>query len=90
MTDQEKTKNLTKEEREDLVSKSKAREIVRTIMDYGVSQSQIVYIISMLSLELEDLDLSREIRSVLSEKEKFQTAANVLPDDQKKTTKIFV
>ena len=90
MTERNDVKNLSKEERDNLVHKTKAREIVRTIMDYGVSQTQIVYIISMLSLELEDLDLSREIRSVLSEKEKFQTAANVLPDDQKKTTKIFV
>ena len=90
MTDQEKTKNLTKEEREDLVSKSKAREIVRTIMDYGVSQSQIVYIISMLSLELEDLDLAREIRNLLSQNESFQRAASVSPEEQKKKTKIFV
>lgn len=89
MIENDKTKNLSKEEKEDLVHKSKAREIVRTIMDYGVTQSQIVYIISMLSLELEDLNLAREIRNILSQNENFQGASN-LPSEEKKKTKIFV
>jgi len=35
-----------------------AREIVKTIRDYGVSQYQITKIIYLLSLELEDRDLA--------------------------------
>lgn len=82
--------NLTKEEREDVVNRLRSREIVKTILDYGVSQSQIVYIISMLSLELENLELAREIREILLKEEKFQKAATVQPEEKKKTTKIFV
>ena len=90
MTKENEVEKLSKEEKKDLVSRAKAREIVRSIMDYGVSQDQIVYIISMLSLELENLDLARDIRNVLSQEEKFQKAATVQPEEKKKTTKIFV
>ena len=35
-----------------------AREITKTVMDYGVSQYQIAKIIYLLSLELENRDMS--------------------------------
>lgn len=38
-----------------------AREIVKTIRDYGVSQYQIIKIVYLLSLELEDRDLADDI-----------------------------
>ena len=38
-----------------------AREIVKTIRDYGVSQYQITKIVYLLSLELEDRDLADDI-----------------------------
>lgn len=41
-----------------------AREIVKTIRDYGVSQYQITKIIYLLSLELEDRQLSDDLVTV--------------------------
>ena len=44
-----------------------ARDIVKTIMDYGVSQYQIAKIIYLLSLELEDRELSDDLIIVVKE-----------------------
>ena len=44
-----------------------AREITKTIMDYGVSQYQIAKIIYLLSLELEDRDMTDVIISTIKE-----------------------
>lgn len=38
-----------------------AREITKTIMDYGVSQYQIAKIVYLLSLELEDRNMSDDV-----------------------------
>ena len=38
-----------------------AREITKTVMDYGISQYQIAKIVYLLSLELEDRDMSDDI-----------------------------
>ena len=44
-----------------------AREITKTVMDYGVSQYQIAKIIYLLSLELEDRELSDDLITVVKE-----------------------
>lgn len=44
----------------------KAREIVHEIMNFGVSQAQIVQIIRLLSLEIEDRALMVAIRNAAS------------------------
>tara|TARA_Y100000592_G_scaffold40672_1_gene64438 strand:+ start:474 stop:716 length:243 start_codon:yes stop_codon:yes gene_type:complete len=44
-----------------------ARDIAKTIMDYGVSQYQIAKIIYLLSLELEDRELSDDLIIVVKE-----------------------
>ncbi len=43
-----------------------AREITKTILDYGVSQYQIAKIVYLLALELEDRDLSDDIIAVVN------------------------
>jgi|LWDU01.1.fsa_nt_gi hypothetical protein len=63
---------LTADEREDVLSRSKAREIVREIMNFGVSNSQIVYIIKLLSLELEDIQLMNSINSLMDQRENLE------------------
>lgn len=68
-----KTESLSLEERHDVLSRSKAREVVQEIMNFGVSQSQIVYIIRMLSLELEDVSLMNNINDLIVQSERFQT-----------------
>jgi regulator of RNase E activity RraB len=44
-----------------------AREIVKTIMDYGVSQNQLYYIIHDLALNLEDRDNMKRIADLTKE-----------------------
>jgi len=75
----EPIKNLSVDERRDVLQRSKAREIVQEIMDFGVSQSQIVYIIRMLSLELEDAALMNNINDLITQCERFEkeSAADV-------------
>ena len=50
---------------EDLKSLEKCREITREILRYGVSNLEIVKVIDLLSLELEDTNLMREIQKLL-------------------------
>ena len=50
----------------------KCREIVREILNFGVSESQKVKIIHLLSLELEDRNLMLSIVKSLKEMETFE------------------
>ena len=50
---------------EDLKSLEKCRDITTEILRYGVSNLEIIKIIDLLSLELEDTDLMRNIQSLL-------------------------
>ena len=59
--------NLSIEEKKVIISQSKSREIVATILDYGVSQQQILAIIKLLALELEDIHLSQQISKFVTE-----------------------
>ena len=56
-----------KKEKEDVLESVRAREIVQTIMDFGVTQFQIKKIIKILSLELEDMNIARNISSIIEE-----------------------
>ena len=56
-----KTKDLTEPQQVAILEKSISREIVQEIMNYGVSQKQILDIIYLLALELEDNNLMRSI-----------------------------
>ena len=71
-TDEDRVKSLSPDERDDVLSRAKAREIVREIMNFGVTNSQIVYIIKLLSLELEDVRLMNEINSLIDQKENLE------------------
>jgi hypothetical protein len=50
---------------EDLRSLEKCREIASEILRYGVGELEIIKIIDILSLELENTQLMRDIQSVL-------------------------
>lgn len=56
----------TTKEEENVQQAIIAREISKTIMDYGVSQYQIQKIIYLLSLELENVELMQTITETLS------------------------
>lgn len=53
---------------EDLNSISKSRDITQEILNFGVSQNEILKIIELLSLELEDVSLMKEISNILKPK----------------------
>lgn len=50
---------------EDIKSIEKCREITREILRYGVSNLEIIKIIDILSLELEDTDVMRNLQVAL-------------------------
>ena len=85
----DKVKALSQEERSDLLSRSKAREIVKEIMDFGVSQSQIIYIIRLLALELEDVHVMNKINAFVEESERFHNEATAEISDVNDKTKIY-
>ena len=56
-----KPEDLTDEEQVNVLQRSVSREIVQEIMNYGVTQQQILHIINLLALELEDNNMMRSI-----------------------------
>ena len=53
------------EEEEEIADRAKAREIVQTVMDYGVNQNQIYQMIFLLSLEIENQEHVKQITSLV-------------------------
>lgn len=50
---------------EDIASLEKTRQIVKEVLDFGVSQKEILKIIHLLSYELEDRNIMVEIHNCL-------------------------
>ena len=83
-------KKMSAKERNDVMKRSKSREIVREIMNFGVTQSQIVYIIRLLALELDDVQVMNKINLFLEESERYQEEAVAdLEKDEGHKTKIY-
>ena len=62
------TKQFGTSEEETLVKdKAKAREIVQTVLDYGVNQTQITQMIFLLSMELDNNDLMKQITNLITQ-----------------------
>ena len=57
----------TSEEEKLIKDKAKAREIVQTVLDYGVNQTQITQMIYLLSMELENNDLMKQITNLITQ-----------------------
>ena len=63
-----RTKQFGTSEEEKLIKdKAKAREIVQTVLDYGVNQTQITQMIYLLSMELENTDLMKQIINIITQ-----------------------
>ena len=63
-----KTKNFgTSEVENDLKDKIKAREIVQSVLDYGVNQKQILQIINLFAMELEDTNLMKQLTGTITQ-----------------------
>jgi uncharacterized protein (UPF0147 family) len=62
---------------EDLQSIEKCRSIVKEILNFGVRNEEILKIIDLLSLELEDTNIMRNIQNVLKNKEEINKKEKV-------------
>jgi hypothetical protein len=68
--------------------RQECREIVLEIRKFGVSQRQIMYLIYLMSLELEDLGAMRAIVKAIGENR--ENIPLSLSDTQKETPKIII
>lgn len=57
----------TSNEEQLIKDKIKAREIVQTVLEYGVNQSQIEQMIYLLSMELENVDLMKQLTQTITQ-----------------------
>ena len=55
---------------ESVESSIKCREIVQTVLDYGVNQKEIYQLIYLLSLELENIDHMKKITNFITKTKK--------------------
>ena len=63
-----KTKQFgTSEVETNIKDKIKAREIVQSVLDYGVNQEQILQIINLFAMELEDTNLMKQIAGIITQ-----------------------
>ena len=63
-----KTKQFgTSEVEAGIQDKIKAREIVQSVLDYGVNQKQILQIINLFAMELEDNNLMKQITGTITQ-----------------------
>ena len=63
-----KAKQFGKSSEELLIEdKIKAREIVQSVLQYGVNQSQIEQIIYLFSMELENVELMKQLSTVINQ-----------------------
>tara|TARA_B100001250_G_C19613224_1_gene705924 strand:- start:263 stop:475 length:213 start_codon:yes stop_codon:yes gene_type:complete len=53
------------DESEDIMQKAKTRNIVQTVLDYGVTDTQIYDIISLFAMEIENIDHVKQITSLV-------------------------
>ena len=58
---------IENDDAEDLLESAAAREITQEIMTFGVSQQQIIQVINLLALELEDNNLMKDIRNLITQ-----------------------
>ena len=62
------TKNFgTSQEEESIQDKIRAREIVQSVVEYGVNEEQIIQIIKLFAMELEDVNLMKEITGTITQ-----------------------
>ena len=57
----------TSSEEELIQDKIKAREIVQTVIEYGVNQKQLEQMIYLLAMELENVSLMKELTQLITQ-----------------------
>lgn len=66
------------EEENKIKDNIKAREIVQTVIEYGVNEAQVKQMIYLLALNLEDNDLMREITSLIKQSSEQKTTKSII------------
>lgn len=60
--------------------RQECREIVKEIKNFGINQRQLLFLIDLLALEVENLDLARDIRDVVrTHREKLPESTKDIP-----------
>ena len=57
----------TSPEEEQIQDKIKAREIVQTVVEYGVNQAQLTQMIYLLAMELENVELMKQLTQTITQ-----------------------
>ena len=57
----------TSKEEQTIKDKIKSREIVQTILEYGVNQSQLEQLIYLLAMELENVSLMKDLTKTITQ-----------------------
>jgi len=57
----------TSEEEQSIQDKIKAREIVQTVIQYGVNQKQLEQMIYLLAMELENVSLMKDLTQTITQ-----------------------
>ena len=65
MTDNDEQRSKDNDSESDLSDAFMARQIVQEILNFGISQGQMIKIIQVLSLELENRELMLEINDLI-------------------------
>ena len=58
---------LKVKDEEDILDKSKTREIVQVILTHGINQNQMYHMIYLLALELENQDNTKKITKLINQ-----------------------
>ena len=57
----------TSQEEQSIQDNIKAREIVQTVLQYGINQQQLVQLVYLFSLEIEDIQLMKSLTSLINQ-----------------------
>tara|TARA_R110001592_G_scaffold279590_2_gene547014 strand:- start:958 stop:1191 length:234 start_codon:yes stop_codon:yes gene_type:complete len=57
----------TSKEEESIHDNIKARDIVQTVLQYGINQYQIEQIVYLLAMELENVDLMKQLTQTITQ-----------------------
>jgi hypothetical protein len=60
-------KKLKSKDELDIKDRSRSREIIQVVLDYGVNQNQIYHMIYLLALELEKPDHMKDITKLIND-----------------------
>lgn len=69
------------QEEVDIKDRIAAREITQTVIEYGVNENQIKQIIYLLALNLENVQLMKEVTSLIKEDRKVKKSNIIIGEN---------